>query len=203
MANTIKALTDKLYEEGLQKGKAESQRMIEEAEKQSAAIIRDAQKKADELIADAHKQAKDLSENTMKELSLASNQALSDIKQSVKEMLTKAAVTNKPAEAFNDDKFIADLISSIIGEWGSKCDINAAVQVPEDRKKAIADYISSSVKDSLDKNIEIEGADGIKNGFRIASENGRYYINFTDKEFDAFFREYIRPRVAEILFGEK
>ena len=75
--------------------------------------------------------------------------------------------------------------------------------MPEDRKKAIADYISSSVKDSLDKNIEIEGADGIKNGFRIASDNGRYYINFTDKEFDAFFREYIRPRVAEILFGEK
>ncbi|MEG1554568.1 MAG: hypothetical protein RR363_06060 [Rikenellaceae bacterium] len=203
MVNKIQELTDKLFQEGLQKGKTESEKMIDEASAQSKTMIYEAQKKAADIVADAQKEAQDLKDNTLKELSLASKQAVADLKQTITDLLTKGSVSAATSSAFSNDNFIQELILSIVQQWSKENNIAASVQVPDDKKQVISEYILASTKANLNKGITIDGTSGVKGGFRIAQKDGRYYINFTDKEFDAFFKAYLRPRVASILYGEE
>ena len=201
MVNKIQELTDKLYAEGLQKGKDESEKMIDNAKNQSSKMIKEAEQKALEIISDAERKATEFKDNTTREVGLASKQALSDLKFAVKELITKATISSKTSATFNNDEFIKELVKGIVEQWASKGDINAVVEVPADKVEALNSYIASSVDSSMSKGMSIEGG-SVKGGFRIANEGGRYFINFTDKEFDGFFKAYVRPRVAAILFNE-
>lgn len=203
MVDKIQELTDKLFQEGLQKGKTESERLIEEAAAKSKTMIADAQQKAADIMAQAEKNAEELKNNTNKELSLASQQAVADLKQTITDLLTKGSVSTPTAEAFKNDNFIQELILSIVAQWSKENSITATVQVPQDKLEAIENFIKASTKVSLDKGLSLEGSTAVKGGFRIAQKDGRYYINFTDKEFDTFFRAYLRPRVAAFLYGEE
>lgn len=203
MVNKIQELTDKLFQEGLQKGKTESERIIEEATAQSKTMIAEAQQKAADIIAQAEKNVEELKTNTTKELSLASQQAVADLKQTITDLLTKGSVSAPTTEAFKNDQFIQELILSIVQQWSKENSITATVQVPQDKLAPIDNFIKSSSKAALDQGLSIEGSTVVKGGFRIAQKDGRYYINFTDKEFDAFFKAYLRPRVAAFLYGEE
>lgn len=203
MVNKIQELTDKLFQEGLQKGKTESERLIEEATAQSKTMIHEAQQKAADIIAQAERTADELKNNTNKELSLASQQAVADLKQTITDQLTKGSVSAPTTEAFKNDQFIQELVLSIVQQWSKENNITATVQVPQDKLQSIDNFIKASIKTTLDKGLSIEGSTAVKGGFRIAQKDGRYYINFTDKEFDAFFKAYLRPRVASFLYGEE
>ena len=55
MENKIQELTDKLYHEGVEKGKAEAERLIAAAKEQAAELIAKAQEEAADIVAKAKK----------------------------------------------------------------------------------------------------------------------------------------------------
>ena len=55
MQNKLQELTDKLYNEGLSKGKKEAEDLKAAAVKESDRIIADARKEAEKIVADARK----------------------------------------------------------------------------------------------------------------------------------------------------
>ena len=59
MENKLQELTDKLYREGLSKGKEEGEALLAKAETKAAEIIETAQAKAKEIIKKAEKDAAD------------------------------------------------------------------------------------------------------------------------------------------------
>ena len=65
MDNKLQELTDKLYSEGLSKGKAEGEQILADAKKQAEAILAQARKQAEDILAKAGKDAEDLKESYM------------------------------------------------------------------------------------------------------------------------------------------
>ena len=59
MDNKLQELTDKLYKEGLSKGKEEGEAILAKAQSKAAEIVEAAQKKAEEIIKKAENDAKD------------------------------------------------------------------------------------------------------------------------------------------------
>jgi hypothetical protein len=59
------------------------------------------------------------------------------------------------------------------------------------------------LENALDSHIVVKTDEKMKSGFKVAPKDGGYYISFTDEDFDALFREYLRPKVAELLYGDK
>ncbi len=57
------------------------------------------------------------------------------------------------------------------------------------------------LENALDEGVTVKTSAQITSGFRVAPKDGGYYIGFTDGDFDALFREFLRPKVAELLFG--
>ncbi len=38
--------------------------------------------------------------------------------------------------------------------------------------------------------------------FRIGEKEGGYHIGFTDADFDALLREYLKGKISELLYGD-
>jgi V/A-type H+-transporting ATPase subunit E len=52
----------------------------------------------------------------------------------------------------------------------------------------------------LDKGVKIVEVKNIKTDFSIVPEKGGYKLNFGEKEFVAYFKEFLRPQLIDILF---
>ena len=80
MENKLQQLTQKLYDEGLEKGRAEAERLGGRSEDQCGQDREGAEAQAAKILAEANTKAQDVEKNAMTEISLAGKQALSKIK---------------------------------------------------------------------------------------------------------------------------
>jgi len=59
------------------------------------------------------------------------------------------------------------------------------------------------VRNTLNNGYEVVADKTLKYGFKIGPSDGSYLISFSEKDFENLFREYMRPRIVEMLFGGK
>ena len=81
MDNKLQELTDKLYNEGLSKGKQEAEALKAAAAKESEQIISEARKEADRILEAARKEAEELRTRVEGDIRMASSQTISAIRQ--------------------------------------------------------------------------------------------------------------------------
>ena len=74
MENKLQKLTEKLYNEGLSKGKQEADKVLEQAQIEAKECIEKATLQAQQIIEDARRQADELKKNTATEIALAARQ---------------------------------------------------------------------------------------------------------------------------------
>lgn len=204
MENKIRQLTDKLYEEGLQKGKTEAERLISDAKTEAQKIIDDAQQKSAEIIDQAKKRDEEMAHTALKDVKMAAQRLISDSMQSVKGMLSEVAISDELKKSFADNEFVSKLVFTIVENW-SKQNPNAVISiaVPEASKPELDKYIASKTFENLKTELNIKVDNRIVDGFKIASSESGFYINFSDEQFNNFFNGYIREKVSEIVFGKK
>ena len=196
METKIKELTDKLLSEGVEKGKAESEKIIASARDESATIIAEAKKKADEIVAAARKTSESLNENTKSELKMYSAQALSALKTEVANVLTDNAVSEVVKQSVSDKDFMNQFLLKLAEKWGSQEDIVISTEDAEGLKAVFA----KQAKALLDKSVRIEGVHGQKALFTIKPADGSYKVNFGEEEFEDYFKSFLRPQLVEMLF---
>ena len=83
MDSKIQELTDKLLNEGVEKGKEKAQEIISQAKEQAEKIINEAKQQAEDIKAEADKDAKALDHNTKAELKMFCGQAVSALKTEI------------------------------------------------------------------------------------------------------------------------
>ncbi len=199
MENKIQQLTEKLYSEGVQKGKSEADKLITEAHSEADRIIKEAEAKAQKIVATAEARDSELATNTRKELVLAGNQFVSDIKQSVREQILSRTLAQELNNSFNNPNFISNLVEQLVIQWGK----GGTVEVPADMNKEIDGYLRTKLSKELSDTLVIKGSASLKGGFRVEMTEGNYYINFGKEEFEALLSDYLRPRVSKLIFGEE
>lgn len=199
MDTRLQELTDKIYLEGVEKGKAEAAIIEQAAKNEASKIVGEAQKKAEAIIADANKAAEELKKNTQSELQLAGKQIVQAVKQEIAEIINNeiAASSVKPAVA--DPSFVQQMLKSSLAQWSK--DDEVKVMVSENDEAGIEKFVSASLKGMFSKGLTIEKVNGIHAGFQVGPVDGSFKVSFTDDDFIAFFKEYIRPRLAKLLFN--
>lgn len=202
MDTSLQQLTDKIYQEGVEKGNAEAESIVAAAKKEAEKIIKDAEKKALKLAEKATIEAAETQKTSLSELQMASQKAIGALKQEITQIIGGDIIDSSIKAATSDVKFLQKTIETAIKNWASSDDkaLNMNVIVPEKDEKAIKEYFSKSAKGVLDKGFTIESANNIKAGFQLAAADGTYKISFTDDDFIAFFKEFVRPKIATLLF---
>lgn len=204
MQTKLQELTEKIYNEGVAKAKAEAEKIKAEAEKQAKAILEEAEKQKSRIIADAEKQARELERNIKSEIKLASRQAINELKQQITNLVVAEIVEKPTKSAFDDDKFIKELIEIVMSNWDEKrsqdCEVN--VYLPKKHEQRLNEFFKQKFKRLLDKGLTVSYEEQLKSGFQIGPKDGSYKISFTDNDFEQFFKAYLRPRTIKLLYQE-
>lgn len=201
MENKLQKLTEKLYNEGLSKGKQEADRILEQAQIDAQKTIEQANNQARQIIEDARIKADELKKNTATEISLAARQTIGTVKEQIQNVITSNIIDRAIKEANEDSEFVKNLILEIARNWNSEGNINLEVMLSSEAKESFINSVRDSLTKQLNQGIEIVTG-SIKSGFRISPQNGGYYVSFTDEDFKTLIGEYLRPQIAEMIFGK-
>lgn len=204
MENKLQELTQKLYNEGLSKGREQAEQLIADAQSKATKIIAEAQAEAEKIISQAKKSAEEFAKNTHTEVTLAARQSVAALKQSISSMIVAKSVSGSVAKANLDPAFVKEILLAVAGNWqgANSQKLELTAQLPSERRAELDKEFDSSAKSLLDQGLEITYSDSVKSGFRIAPKDGGYYISFTDADFNALLGEYLRPKVSAILFDK-
>lgn len=204
MQNKLQELTDKLYNEGLSKGKQQAEQLLAEAEAKAGKIVQDAQTQADQILSKARKDADDLKTKVAADVKMASTQSISALKQQIEKTLMAKVVGSEVKDALQDANFVKPLIETVIKSFNA-ADIAPAgldVILPESMKQTLGKALESGLSKELKSSVNIDYAKNIAGGFKIAPKDGGYFISFADGDFEKMFSEYLRPAAKKILFSE-
>ena len=198
MENKLQQLTQKLYDEGLEKGRAEADRLVAEAKKEAAKIVAEARAQAEDIVRKAQDKAEDVEKNTMTEISLAGKQAAAKIKSEIAAMI----VAKSTAAGVMDPAFIKEMLLSVAKNWNGadagKVELKALL--PEADRAKLDEAFGKSARELLSAGIEVGYSKEVKTGFKVGAKEGGYYISFSDADFDALLGEYLREKVSDMLF---
>ena len=203
MQNKLQELTDRLYEEGLSKGRQEADALLEKARKEAQDIVAQARKEAEAIRADAEKRAVKIRTMVQGDIKMASTQTIAALRQQVENMVLTEAVAKPVGAALSDEGFVKDLIKMVVRSFnasnpdGVSLDVILPVAAQNELEKALKNEITKD----LSAGIEIKNVKGLANGFKIGPKDGGYQLSFTEDDFTTLVSEYLRPATKKILFG--
>ena len=196
MDNKIQELTEKIYAEGVEKGKTEADRIVAEAQAKAETILKEAQAKAESIVADAKKNAEELNANTRSELKLYGAQAVGALKSEAATIVTDTVV-----KAAVKDAVAGDALKAFIVKIAERWSADEPLVISTAEAAELKAFLAAKAKALLDKGVAIEQVNGKKASFSIAPADGSYKVNFGEGEFEEFFKSFLRPQMVELLFS--
>lgn len=202
MENKLQELTQKLYDEGLEKGRAEADKLVAEARAEAQKIVAEAESRAEEIVRKAQAKAEDVEKNTMTEISLAGKQAVSKIKSEIAELIVAKSTSEGVKNAVLDPAFVKEMLVSVAKNWNGSDSGKVELQalLPESEREKFDAAFAKSAQALLDAGIEVGYSKTVKSGFKVGAKDGGYYISFSEADVEALLAEYLREKVYQLLF---
>ena len=203
MQDKLQELTDRLYNEGLSKGKQEGEAMVQQARAEADTIIANAKAEAEKIIAQANKEAEELKTKVAADVKMAATQSISVTKQEIEKMV----VTNTAAQGvkanMGNAEFVKELITSVVKAFNPDNASPVALDliVPEELKAQLEPFVNNEIASQFKGEVTVESSKKMNGGFKVAPKDGGYVLQFTDDEFTQLIANYLRPATKKILFG--
>ena len=201
MNNRLQELTDKLYNEGLSKGKEEGEILLFKARKEADEIIANARKQAEDIVTEAENRAAQLKEKAESDIKMASEQALMATKKDIENLLVNALCAEETEKVLSEEKFLKEIILAVAQKFSTQQSEDISLVLPASLKSMLEPWVSTELKKALKKEISVDFSKKIKGGFSIGPQNGSWYISMSDESFKALISEYLRPVTKKLLFG--
>jgi V/A-type H+/Na+-transporting ATPase subunit E len=202
MENKLQELTQKLYNEGVEKANVEAEKILADAKAEAEKLKQNAEKDAQKIIADAEQKSVEIKKNVDAELNLAAKQTVRTVKQKITDMIVSNVIDEPVKKSFDEVKFVKEIIETVVKNWDSKKGeaIDLSVLLPEDLEKEFSEFFTAKSGKELNANLELSFSDSIKGGFKVGPADGSYKISFSEEDFENFFKSYLRPKTIEMLY---
>ncbi|MCG8409997.1 MAG: hypothetical protein MI739_01795, partial [Bacteroidales bacterium] len=92
MENKLQELTQKLYNEGVDKANAEAEKILAEAKAEAEKLKLNAEKEAQKIIENAEQKSVEIKKNVDAELALASKQTMREVKQKITDAIVSKVI---------------------------------------------------------------------------------------------------------------
>lgn len=204
MQNKLQELTNKLYNEGLSKGKQEAEQMKATAKQEADAIIAQAKEKAKEILENAQNSAEELKTKAENDIKMASSQAFTSLKQEIEKAIITKSVSTPIDASLTDKAFIESIISQIVKAFNPSTSEPVALSIilPEAIKADADKYVTAKVQKLCTAGLDVTFSKNLDSGFKIGPKAEGYMLSFTNEDFKALIGEFLRPKTRTLLFGE-
>lgn len=201
MQNKLQELTDRLYNEGLSKGKQEGEELLAKAKVQAEEIVAKAQAEAAQIVAAAQKQAEDLKTKTASDVRMAAAQSLAATKKDIETLIVGKMTDEAVKKTLSSADYVKELIKAVAEKFTTDGPVELAVVLPEALKKELEPFVANELSKTLGAGVEATFSKKVSGGFQIGPKEGGYFISFTDETFTELISEYLRPTTKKLLFG--
>ena len=201
MQNKLQELTDRLYNEGLSKGKQEGEELLAKAKVQAEEIVAKAQAEAAQIVAAAQKQAEDLKTKTASDVRMAAAQTLAATKKDIETLIVGKMTDEAVKKTLSSADYVKELIKAVAEKFTTDGPVELAVVLPEALKKELEPFVTNELSKTLGSGVEATFSKKVSGGFQIGPKEGGYFISFTDETFTELISEYLRPTTKKLLFG--
>lgn len=201
MSNKLQELTDKLYNEGLSKGKEEGELLLAQARVEADKIRATGRREAALMVAEAEKTAAALKEKAESDIRMASAQSLQATRKDIEDLLVNAVISDKVSKALADKDFVKEIIRAVAEKFSSSEATDISLVLPASMKKDLEKWVSGELGKALGKEVKAEFSKKIHGGFTIGPKDGSWFVSLTDETFKELIAEYLRPVTRKILFG--
>lgn len=202
MQNKLQELTDKLYNEGLSKGRQEGEALLADARKEADEIVAKARKEAEALMEEARKSAEDLRTKVEGDLRMASSQALQATRKDVENLVVAKMADAPVAQALGDADFLKGIIRAVAERFSAQESADIALVLPASLQKELEPFVKNGIDGALKGEVSASFSKKIAGGFTIGPKDGSYFISLTDETFKDLIGSYLRPLTRQFLFGE-
>lgn len=198
----LQELTDRLYQEGLSKGRQEGEALLAEAKKQAESIVSEARKEAEALVARARKEAADYRTKVESDLKMASAQALQATRKDLEGMVVCKIADTQVEKALSAPEFLKSIITEVARKFNAEEAVDLELILPESLKSELEPFVKNELAGLLKGSVAAAFSKKIAGGFSIGPKDGGYFISLTDETFKELIGAYLRPVTKKLLFGE-
>ena len=202
MENKLQELTDKLYKEGLSKGKEEGDAILANAQAKAEEIIKNAEVQAEAIIKKAGKEAEEYRTKVEGDVKMAAAQSIQATRKDIENLMVGKLTGTQVSSALSSAEFVKEIIKAVAGKFNAEESVDLNVVLPESLKSQLEPFVKEELAKELKGGVSAQFSKKIAGGFTIGPKDGSYFISLTDETFKNLISEYLRPAVRKILFGE-
>ena len=197
----LQELTQKLYEEGLAKGKQDGEALLEKAKSEAEGIVKQAQEEAEAILAKARKDAEDFKVKVEGDVKMAAQQAVQATRADIENLVVAKVVDGTVDKALANEDYIKGIITAVAQKFSAEEPADLSLVLPESLKAALEPFVKNELGKLLGKGVEASFSKKLAGGFKIGPKDGGYFVSLTDDTFKDLIGSYLRPATKKLLFG--
>ena len=201
MQDKLQELTDRLYKEGLNKGKEEAEKILADAKAQAQSMIDAAKAEAAKIMKSAEKEAEALKMKVQDDLKMAGVQSLQATRNDIENLISDKLAGVKVKDAMKDASFVKEILKAVAKNFDSQSTCDLEVILPEALRDQLEGYVEDSLASELNNGIHVEFSKKIAGGFNIGPKDEGFYISMSDEALTELVAGYMRPVSKKLLFG--
>lgn len=197
----LQELTQKLYEEGLAKGKQDGEALLQKAQSEAEGIVKQAQEEAEAILAKARKDAEDFKVKVEGDVKMAAQQAVQATRSDIENLVVAKVVDGTVDKALANEDYIKGIITAVAQKFSADEPADLSLVLPESLKAALEPFVKNELGKLLGKGVDATFSKKVAGGFKIGPKDGGYFVSLTDDTFKDLIGSYLRPATKKLLFG--
>lgn len=213
----VKALIERLRNEGVAAGRSEAERIVAEAEQRAATIVAQAEAKARQLVDGAQREADALKAAGENALEVAARDAVLKLRSQLSSRLSDE-VRRLMGEATRDHALLQQMILEVAGRARRDYNLDAQARLqivlpeevvgieelrrrPEELKEGtLTHFVVGLAGEMLRAGVEFTSAPGF-GGIKLRLVDSEVEIDLTDRAIAGIILEHLQPRFRAVMEG--
>lgn len=214
----VESLINRLRDEGVGAGQAESEKIIREAREKAALIKSHAQQEAEQIVSSARKEAAAFTSAGQDALVLAGRDAHLKLREVVMKRFNEE-VQRLVGSVMAPEPFMEKLILQLVGDVRDATGLDKqdkfTIVLPENtvsmdelrsnpeelKEGTLAHFVLSIMASLLKEGISYQPSGNINAGLKVYLNNGDVEVDLSDEAISAVLLEHLQPRFRALLEG--
>jgi V/A-type H+-transporting ATPase subunit E len=111
-------------------------------------------------------------------------------------------VSNPVGQVFGDTAYVKSLVSALVSGYSQHGQIDLKIVLPQSKQLEMEEFFKNSLSAELAKGLSVEYSKQFNAGFKVGPKDNSFNVGFTESDFINFFKAYLRPKTAGILFEQ-
>lgn len=194
MDNELTGLLEQIRREGIEKAKSEAANIVAQAEQRAASLVKDAEEQATRALQQAKIEIQRLEQSSRAALVQAGRDLLLSLQKKLTDM-TNALLQTAVQDTLGPE-LVERLVLEAVKNWKPE---SVRVELSPQDASRLADALRQKLRDHVAAGVEVVPSAQIQKGFRLGTQDGNLFYDFTPATLAGVLAELVQPGLADIL----